>query len=91
MPAPWICAGDFNEILDLTKKFGGCGSQRSLMEAFQNTLEFCKLFELDFRGPRFTWTNGKEGLEFRKEKLDRAVANREWLALYQRVEVVKEF
>jgi hypothetical protein len=60
------------------------------MEALQKTLEFCELFELDFRGPWFTWTNGKEGREFIKEKLDQVVANREWFVVHQRVEVVKE-
>jgi hypothetical protein len=82
--------GDFNEILDFSEKFGGYGCQRSLMEAFQKTLEFCELFELDFRGPRFTRTNGKEGQEFIKEKLDRVVANRKWFIAHQRVEVMKK-
>lgn len=90
MPTPWICVEDFNEILDLSKKYGGHGHQRHLMEAFQNTFEFCELFELDYRGPRFTWTNGREGLDFTKEKLDRVVANREWCCLYPRVDVLKE-
>jgi hypothetical protein len=69
MPTPWICVGDFNEILDLLKKFGGCGCQRSLMEAFQNTLEFCELFELDFRGPYFNGLMGKKGWNLEKRSL----------------------
>jgi hypothetical protein len=87
---PWVCIGDFNEILDLLEKYGGHGHQRSRMEAFQNTLEYYKLFELDCKGPRFTWTNGNEGLDFIKQKLDQVVANREWYSCYPRVEVLKE-
>jgi hypothetical protein len=63
-PTPWIYTGDFNEILDLLEKYGGHGRQRCLMEAFQNILEIFELFELDSKGHQFTWTNGKEGLDF---------------------------
>jgi hypothetical protein len=40
-PSPWLCLGDFNEILCLDEKFGGNGRQRGLMENFQHTLEEC--------------------------------------------------
>jgi hypothetical protein len=29
------------------------------MEAFKDTLKTCQLIDLDFIGPKFTWTNGK--------------------------------
>lgn len=79
---PWLCAGDFNEILDLSEKWGGNGQQRSLMEAFKNTLEVCELHDLGYRGSKFTWSNGREGAEFTKERLDRMVANQEWCDLF---------
>lgn len=37
---PWVCVGDFNEILDLSEKVGGSGRSNQLMEAFIETLNF---------------------------------------------------
>jgi hypothetical protein len=58
-PLSWVCVGDFNEILDLTEKFGGGGRPRGQMEAFKQTLEDCYLYDLGYRGPRFTWNNNR--------------------------------
>jgi exonuclease III len=74
-PIPWVCLGDFNEILSADEKYGGSRRQRGLMENFQKTLEGCGLVDLGFRGPKYTWNNGRGGIEFTKERLDRAVAN----------------
>lgn len=80
-PQPWVCLGDFNEILSLFEKFGGNGRQQGLMEAFQNTLVDCGLSDMGNRGPKFTWSNCQEGAGFIKERLDRVVANQEWCGL----------
>jgi hypothetical protein len=45
------------------------------MEAFQNTLEECRLSDLGYRSPKFTWSNCREGDDFTKERFDRVVAN----------------
>jgi hypothetical protein len=87
-PSPWICLGDFNEILSLDEKFGGSGRQRGLMENFQMALEESRLSELGYVGPKFTWNNGQEGADFIKERLDRVVANKEWCEAHSDVEVV---
>jgi hypothetical protein len=87
-PSPWICLGDFNEILSLDEKFGGNGRQRGLMENFQMALEESGLSELGYVGPKFTWNNGQEGADFIKERLDRVVANKEWCEAHPNVEVV---
>jgi exonuclease III len=55
--APWVCIGDFNEILTLEEKWGGGGRPNSQMEAFRQTLENCGLSDLGYRGPKFTWSN----------------------------------
>jgi hypothetical protein len=83
---PWLCAGDFNEILMDSEKVGGRKRPRFLMENFKNTLDFCGLYELQCTGSVFTWDNGQTDGNFTKEKLDRGVANLEWLELFPRVE-----
>ncbi|XP_059428667.1 uncharacterized protein LOC132162445 [Corylus avellana] len=87
-PGPWMCIGDFNEIICLDEKFGGSGRQRSLMEAFQRVLEDCELLDLGYRGPKYTWSNCREAEDFMKERLDRAVANRGWCDSFHDAKIV---
>ena len=47
------------------------------MDQFRTALENCSLIDLDFIGASFTWTNGKHDEGLVKERLDRAVANKE--------------
>lgn len=77
-PHHGVCIGDFNEIVVQAKKCGGRGRPSSQMMAFQQTLEFCKLLDLGFNGPKFTSTNCQEESDFMKVRLDRGVANLAW-------------
>ena len=52
---PWICFGDFNEILFDSEKQGGQPRAQSCMDKFRTTLEFCELEDLGFTGDPFTW------------------------------------
>jgi hypothetical protein len=79
-PLPWLCLGDFNEILNLTEKKG-------VMEDFQRTLEDCGLSDLGFRGPKFTWHNGREGRAYTQERLERATANSKWCGKFGMIDV----
>jgi hypothetical protein len=81
-PVPWVCVGDFNEIVELSEKWGGSSRPNSQMQAFQQVLECCHLSDLGFNGPKFTWTNCQEDSNFTKERLDRGVANSEWSSLF---------
>jgi endonuclease/exonuclease/phosphatase family metal-dependent hydrolase len=87
-PAPWLCVGDFNEIVSLSEKSNSSYRSSSQMQAFKNALEDSHLSDLGFSGPRFTWCNGRSGEDFTRERLDRAVANGEWTNLFNVVEVL---
>ena len=89
-PVPWVCIGDFNEILNLLEKWGGNKRQRGLIEAFQSTLEDCRLLDLGYQGQKFTWNNGRAGNDFVKERLDRVVANEEWCEIFPKVDICVE-
>jgi hypothetical protein len=65
VPDPWLCAGDFNEILNQTEKVGRRRRSNYLMENFKSALEFWGLHEVECRGPRCTWNNGREGIDLR--------------------------
>ena len=89
-PTPWICVGDFNEVVSLSEKWGGGGRSSRQMRDFQLALEDCDLVDLGYRGLKYTWSNCREGYEFTKERLDRGVANSEWRDLFSKAEVSVE-
>lgn len=43
--------------------------------------------DLGFVGKRFTWSNGQEGLALIQQRLDRAIANHQWLELLPKAKV----
>ena len=74
--------GDFNEIVGLLEKEGGCIRPRKQMEEFVLTIDYCGLCDLGFIGSKFTWIYQTTfGVRIR-ERLDRALANLEWRSLY---------
>lgn len=54
---PWLCMGDFNEILLSHEKQGGLPKPQSCMDRFREALEECDLVDLGFSGDMFTWWN----------------------------------
>jgi hypothetical protein len=68
-PMPWLCCGDFNEILDDLENFEGCLRARSQMEDFQSSLADCRLMDLGFKGSKFTWCNKRDGVHFVKRTI----------------------
>ncbi|XP_038708495.1 uncharacterized protein LOC120003549 [Tripterygium wilfordii] len=84
---PWLCAGDFNEILFDFEKKGGPPRQTSLMQQFHDALEICNMVSMDSSGPPFTWSNGRSDPNNVRVRLDRAVANPEWRLLFPQCNV----
>jgi hypothetical protein len=81
-PVPWLCAGDFNEVVTQEEKEGSNLRKESQMTGFREALEVCRLGDLGFSGSPFTWSNRRSDGTFTKERLDRAVANLEWCSLF---------
>ncbi|KAA8521046.1 hypothetical protein F0562_011801 [Nyssa sinensis] len=57
MDIPWICLGDFNEILSSREKAGFVGRVESQMRAFHSVLDDCGFKDLGFNGQEFTQCN----------------------------------
>jgi hypothetical protein len=86
---PWLCCGDFNEILFNYEKVGGDARSENCMVKFREALEDCGLHDLGFVGDAFTWRNHHHNAtSYTKERLDRAVANSEWRARFPLVRVI---
>jgi hypothetical protein len=76
---PWLCAGDFNEILYDWEKEGGAPRPHVYMDNFRTALEDYNLSNLGFKGDAFTWRNNNHiAANYIREWLDRAVASPSW-------------
>ncbi|KAE8815159.1 Elongation factor 1-alpha [Hordeum vulgare] len=80
---PWLCLGDFNEILTGDEKCGGVARPQSCMDQFRDALESCGLNDLGYCGDKFTWRNHCRDVDgYICERLDRAMGNSEWAAKF---------
>ena len=84
---PWLCAGDFNEIMCESEKLGGAARPSKQMEDFRRVSMECNLQKVPFTGPKFTWSRGK-GSNMILECLDRGMANEEWYLLFPMAKVI---
>ncbi|TXG53035.1 hypothetical protein EZV62_022204 [Acer yangbiense] len=75
---PWVCDGDFNDILSMTEKEGGSAKSFSDMYNFRQTIDDCNLIDLGFTRPKYTWNNKRDGSNNIQERLDKFLANDLW-------------
>jgi hypothetical protein len=59
-----------NQIQEVYRSFHLLRGE-SQMDGFRNGLEVCRLSDLGFMGPKFTWNNGRSDDLFTMERLDR--------------------
>ncbi|XP_074271491.1 uncharacterized protein LOC141595426 [Silene latifolia] len=83
---PWVCIGDFNEILFATEMKGGSRPQWQ-MNNFREAVEDCGLRDVDFEGYAYTYDNGQEEQANRQCRLDRALCNEPLLELFPRAKM----
>ena len=83
---PWICFGDFNEILSMEEKLGGLLRPQGQMEKFRNVVNYCGFKDLGYVGPDFTWCNMQEGDGRMYVRLDRVFATCDWVNKLERPE-----
>ncbi|KAL0408772.1 UNVERIFIED_CONTAM: hypothetical protein Sradi_1811600 [Sesamum radiatum] len=84
---PWLCAGDFNEILEHAEKEGGPMRAEWQIRNFRNCLSECELHDLRFKGTSFTWCNNQQEPFTVRERLDRACSNLAWLQFFPNTSV----
>lgn len=79
---PWLCIGDFNEIVEAGEKWGRVPRAEWQMRNFRQAISRCNFRDLGFYGPKFTWCNNRLGEECVKERLDRALVSTDWDMLF---------
>jgi exonuclease III len=86
---PWLCVGDFNEILHSRVKEGGAPKPQIQMDRFKAALEDCELDDLGSIGDPFTCRNNSHTVDnYIRERLDRAVATQAWRMRFPGFKVV---
>ncbi|KAL7245899.1 hypothetical protein ACSBR2_001101 [Camellia fascicularis] len=83
MHQPWLVAGDFDDFIDLSERRSFSHNHTATRtQRFRDRINNCNLIDLGSVGPRLTWTNNKQGLANTMERLDRAMSNDQWQALF---------
>lgn len=55
---PWLCIGDYNDMLLSSEKSGGNSYPQALLEGFRQATEDCNLHDILFCDYRYTWECG---------------------------------
>ena len=84
---PWLVMGDFNEVTSLEEQWGRIDCSLPHMAAFLDALADCSLQGLGFQGPAFSWSNRREDGALVRARLDRCVANNDWLLFFPNYQV----
>jgi len=85
---PWLCVGDFNDILYLWEKVGKHLTYPHHMFSFHELLNDCSLMDLGSKGYAYTWINNWDGEDIVKERLDKMLCTEEWRLTYPYAEVL---
>uniref|UniRef100_A0A803MS34 Endonuclease/exonuclease/phosphatase n=1 Tax=Chenopodium quinoa TaxID=63459 RepID=A0A803MS34_CHEQI len=73
--------GDFNKIVSHEEE-GGVLRSESLMDAFHCAIDDCGLKDFGYRGSILTWKKGTSLTTFKRERLDRFLADGGWCGLF---------
>ncbi|XP_037497467.1 uncharacterized protein LOC119371427 [Jatropha curcas] len=75
---PWLCLGDFNDILGSSEKRGGRPHPTHLIRGFQAAISDAHLYDFPMSGYAFTWEHGRTSGNLIEEKLDRILTTDSW-------------
>ena len=78
MNIPWICGGDFNEIIRQEEKWGGAFRDHNQMQLFRDVIDECSFMDLGYVGPRFTWAKHYVDGHSIRIRLDQCMATNSW-------------
>ena len=76
--APWLCVGDFNELVRWEEKLGGATCNHHQMQLFRDVIDEYDFMHLGFVGNQFTWSRHFEDGRSIWDRLDRGLATNAW-------------
>jgi exonuclease III len=85
---PWCIIGDFNDLLAQADKRGIHPHPNWLCNGFRSAVCDCDLTDIQLEGYPYTWIKSRGSPSVIEERLDRAMANSQWLMTYPGVKLV---
>lgn len=79
---PWVCIGDFNEILRQEEQMGPNTCDSSQIAGFREAVDVCGLSDLGYKGLDWTFEKRVTGGQYCRVRLDRALASTSWSNLF---------
>ena len=80
---PWMCMGNFNEILFANEKLGWLDRPERQMQGFRDALGYCALKDMGYTRFPYTWCNRRPGDQNTWIPLDRGVVIVDWILRFQ--------
>lgn len=84
---PWLCIGDFNEVLRREEQFGPNERNMAQINLFREAVDVCQLCDIGYSGLDWTFERRIQNGEFCRVRLDRALASPEWCNLFPQAAV----
>jgi hypothetical protein len=84
---PWLCVGDFNEVLHREEHVGVNERSWTQIAGFREAVDVCGLYDLGYRGVPWTFEKRVAGGSFFRVRLDRGLATPAWCARFPEAEV----
>ena len=79
---PWVCIGDFNEVLHQSEHVGIQERSRARIEGFREMVDVCGLSDLGFEGRSWTFENKVAGGSYCRVRLDHGLATADWCSRF---------
>ena len=75
---PWVCIGDFNEVLRREEHMSISDRSESQMREFRETVDICGLCDIGYIGIDWTFEKKVTGGHYCRIRLDRALVSPSW-------------
>ena len=85
---PWLCGGDFNEVLNIEEKLARNDKRDNMVDNFREAVDDYGMEDLRFEGECFTQSNKCDEDLVLECLADRCFGNRKWLERFWEVKVL---
>ncbi|XP_073355348.1 uncharacterized protein [Aegilops tauschii subsp. strangulata] len=79
---PWMCIGDFNEVLRREEHLGPSDRAWTQIQQFREVVDACGLADIGYVGMDWTFEKKVTGGQYCRVRLDRALASNEWCNMF---------
>ena len=84
---PWVCIGDFNDLLAANEKRGKHKHPNWKLQGFKQAVSDSGLLDIGMEGYQFTWERSRGTDNWVEERLDRVLATDLWISRFKEAQV----